>query len=219
MRAQTWESLQFACIPARATGPERIRGLGWARDMRPRAALIAVLIHVGMGYWLLRVPTPVPVETDPLIMQVVFLPKRVATPKPQMTGASRSTRPDHVVPIASTLAKRGLVRPVQATSDSAPPARTLRLALPDTLTVTTMASADPLSKRASIDYTPTRFDRHWASDGNAVEQLAWRHQAVAMALAAFGGNRHICTDEDKRQRMRGCAPDIDAGIAPQPSGE
>lgn len=188
--------------------------------MRPLAALSAALIHVGLGYWLLRIPAPLPVdENAPLVMQVVFLPVRVATPKQQVARTSGSGRAQPAVAISSTLARRDHARLREPKSESVPPARTLRLALPDTLTAITIAPADPLARRASIDYTPTRFDRQWASDGNAVEQLAWRHEAVAMALAAFGGNRHICTDEDKRQRMRGCAPDIDAGIAPQPGGE
>jgi hypothetical protein len=189
--------------------------------MRPWAALSALLIHLGLGYWLLRVPTLLTVdETNPLVMQVVFIPMHAAMPKQHLPGTPRNARPDDVVAaISSTLAKRGPARLRQVTRESVPSTKTLRLTLPDAYTAVTIAPADPLSRRASLDYAPTRFNRQWASDGNAVEQFAWRHAAVAMALAAFGGNRHICTDEDKRQRMRGCAPDIDAGTAPPPSGE
>jgi hypothetical protein len=31
-------------------------------------------------------------------------------------------------------------------------------------------------------------------------------------LSLFGGGVHICTEDDKRRRMRGCSPAIDAGL-------
>jgi hypothetical protein len=63
-----------------------------------------------------------------------------------------------------------------------------------------------------VDYVPTRFEERWITQGDAIAQAAWRHKSVAIALSLFGGGGHICTEEDKRRRMRGCSPAIDAGL-------
>ena len=63
-----------------------------------------------------------------------------------------------------------------------------------------------------MEYVPTRFEERWITQGDAIAQAAWRHKSVAIALSLFGGGGHICTEEDKRKRMRECSPAIDAGL-------
>ncbi|MFZ5656858.1 MAG: hypothetical protein ACOY37_07365 [Pseudomonadota bacterium] len=58
----------------------------------------------------------------------------------------------------------------------------------------------------SIDVRPTRFERHWVPDGNALEQASFRSPVVAAALGLFGGPPRRCSEVERRLRRADCLP-------------
>ncbi len=181
------------------------------------AITFVIALHAGLGTWLLHYNSAalaISSKEDELLMQIVFLPPRsIPAPVPP-----RTQRPSHIPRTTRTLSHAStLAMPTIHRGDQPPsadrPLRPLQLALPDALTAVTIERRDPLAHtRPPIEYVATRFDGQWASSGDMFEQAASRHIAVAIALSLFGGGKHICTEDDKRRRMRGCSPAIDAGL-------
>ena len=188
-----------------------------AKTERLLAIAFVIALHVGLGTWLLNYSfagVASPSKDDELLMQIVYLPPRSIPPH----ELARTLRPAHL-PRATRTPSHASVRSrfiADRGKNPLPTERSIRrlqLALPDALRAVTITPHDPLAHaRPSVEYVGTRFDGQWASSGNAVEQAASRHPALAVSLSLFGGLRHICTEDDKRRRMRGCSPAIDAGL-------
>lgn len=191
----------------------------WNRDFRPWAALSVLLIHAAVAYWLSNFGAGTARNVArhaiaPWVLQVVFLPARAAREhghKATTTQPKTMHETSDVAIIRTVSTLDGKVRAPVGTAIDQKGTEPLRLQLPDA-PVVVIGARDPLSRPTPVEYVPTRFEGRWITQGDAIAQAAWRHKSVAIALSLFGGGGHICTEDDKRRRMRGCSPAIDAGL-------
>jgi hypothetical protein len=191
----------------------------WNRDFRPWAVLGVLLIHAGLAHWLMhfgagasRIASAQ--DVDPLVLQIVFLPARGPRehgPSVRTTRTVPAHKPRDAMDNRNAPAFNGKAPAQAAVAADHAGTKPLRLELPESPTVV-IGSRAPWSRPTRVEYVPTRFDQRWVAQGDALTQAAWRHKSVAIALSLFGGGGYICTEEDKRKRMRGCSPAIDAGL-------
>ncbi len=84
----------------------------------------------------------------------------------------------------------------------------LNLSLPESKLDFSPKARDLMERpRNPVEYQATRFNNQWKPSGNAVDSLKWKSKTVNTVLGLFGGNKKICTDEDKKNSTAECVPD------------
>ncbi len=87
------------------------------------------------------------------------------------------------------------------------PSDSLILSLPEAKLDFSPKARDLMERpRNTVEYKATRFNSHWKPSGNVVDSLKWKSKTVNTVLGLFGGNRKLCTDEDKKNSIAGCVP-------------
>lgn len=61
--------------------------------------------------------------------------------------------------------------------------------------------------RNPIEYQTTRFNDSWKPSGTAIDSLKWNSKTVNAVLGLFGGNKKLCTDEDRKNSIAECVPE------------
>lgn len=186
------------------TGNLQERALAWSG---------VLLVHAAMFAALARMPPPYVGAGDAdAAIDVEFIPRALPSPL-RMPGVepARIERATHPPVHAMTASPDGTdagapvpVAPASTAVEDGSAARPLDLSLPPATHARRTLHA--FDRPIVIEARPTRFERHWVPDGNALEQASFRSPAVAAALGLFGGPPRRCSEVERRLRRADCLP-------------
>jgi hypothetical protein len=172
--------------------------------------LLYFLVHMKPAKWVAAAYNSLPKTTPETItvLELITRPRRAINNK-----APESAQKNMALATSGMQAEFRDKEPsasVDQTNASAPDAGVapLNLSLPDIKLDFSPKPRGLLEKpRNPIEYKTTRFNDSWKPQGSAMDSLKWKSKTVNTVLGLFGGNRKLCTDEDKKNSIAGCVPD------------
>ena len=172
---------------------------------------IVVVLHVCVGWALMSAQVSRAYDefharaTEPETILVLTFETREDKKKDDSPPTSRRTNTPparmaaEVLPAGSSVAN-------EPSRSSTPGQEPLELSLAPSMP-TNSFRRDFLEHRAAIEYTGTRYDRAWMSDGNLVDVAAKRSVVAGVLLGALGALKKPCTDRQRRRYEVECVPD------------
>lgn len=181
--------------------------------LKSSVMLIVLSFHIGLLYLLYyfqpsnrEVSYKATELQQEQITQITFItrPKKISTPQSEAKIISHKI-PDKVLQVEFVEKNTQSADTSALTINEQAP---LNLSLPEAKLDFSPKPRGLLEKpRNPIEYQTTRFNDSWKPQGSAMDSLKWKSKTVNTVLGLFGGNRKLCTDEDKKNSIAGCVPD------------
>ena len=181
------------------------------------ALLVVVTVHATVAAWLAgwrvrQAPAHAKTHAEDALL-VEFVVRAEHSNVVTRTPAASHARPRPASPAQDDPAMHGLTddaaslsrHGADAQEHTASAALDLQLPqLPVSAPVVERGASEPSS---DLPGRPTRFERQWVQDGNALDAASWRSPVVRAALGLFGGPPRKCDEVERRLRRPDCLPD------------